>query len=48
MLYVGDKTQRITLRLSDKQFSFLKLSANMLGVSLSEFLRMVIDTAMDF
>lgn len=47
MLYVGDKAQRITLRLSDKQFSYVKRSADMFGVSPSEFLRMVINMTMN-
>lgn len=44
-MYLGDKTQRITLRLSDAQFSFVKLNADCLGVSPSDFLRMVINSA---
>ena len=41
-----DKTNRITLRLNDKQFNFVKASADVLGVSPSEFLRMVINSTM--
>lgn len=41
-----DKTNRITLRLNDKQFGFIKNSADVLGVSPSEFLRMVVNSTM--
>ena len=41
-----DKTNRITLRLNDKQFNYVKASADVLGVSPSEFLRMVINSTM--
>ena len=41
-----DKTNRITLRLNDKQFNFVKASADILGVSPSEFLRMVVNASM--
>jgi uncharacterized protein (DUF1778 family) len=41
-----DKTNRITLRLNNKQFNFVKASADFLGVSPSEFLRMVINSTM--
>lgn len=41
-----DKTNRITLRLNDEQFSFIKNSADVLGVSPSEFLRMVVNSTM--
>jgi len=30
---IKDKTNRITLRLNDKQFNFVKASADVLGVS---------------
>jgi predicted DNA binding CopG/RHH family protein len=43
---IKDKTNRITLRLNDKQFNFVKASADVLGVSPSEFLRMVINSTM--
>ena len=41
-----NKTNRITLRLNDAQFNFVKASADVLGVSPSEFLRMVINSTM--
>lgn len=41
-----DKTNRITLRLNDEQFIFIKNSADVLGVSPSEFLRMVVNSTM--
>lgn len=42
-LYLKDKSHRITLRLNDVQFDFVRSSADMLGVSPSEFLRIVIN-----
>lgn len=45
-MYENDKVQRITLRLTQKQFDFVKLNADYLGVSPSEFLRMVVNSAM--
>jgi hypothetical protein len=45
-MYVKDKNNRITLRLNDSQFSFVKSMSDVLGVSPSDFLRMVINTAM--
>lgn len=45
-MYLNDKTNRITLRLNDNQFVFVQQSADMLGVSPSEFLRMVINSTM--
>ena len=45
-MYTKDKQQRITLRLNEKQFQFVKMSADVIGVSPSEFLRMVVNAAM--
>lgn len=45
-MYTKDKTNRITLRLNDEQFAFVKGNADVLGVSPSEFLRMVVNAAM--
>ena len=45
-MYTKDKSTRITLRLNDAQFAFVKLSADDLGVSPSDFLRMVINSTM--
>jgi predicted DNA binding CopG/RHH family protein len=45
-MYIKDKNQRITLRLSDEQFAFVKDNADILGVSPSEFLRMVVNASM--
>lgn len=42
-MYTNDKTNRITLRLNNKQFEYVKVNADLLGVSPSEFLRMVIN-----
>ena len=45
-MYTNDKNHRITIRLSTSQFNFLKTSSDILGVSPSEFLRMVINSTM--
>lgn len=45
-MYTKDKTNRITLRLNDEQFEFVKGNADVLGVSPSEFLRMVVNSSM--
>jgi uncharacterized protein (DUF1778 family) len=45
-MYTHDKKNRITLRLNDKQFAFVKESAELVDVSPSDFLRMVINATM--
>lgn len=45
-MYTKDKSQRITLRLNEEQFDFVKANADVLGVSPSEFLRMVVNASM--
>lgn len=45
-MYTKDKSNRITLRLNDEQFKFVKGNADVLGVSPSEFLRMVVNASM--
>lgn len=45
-MYTKDKNTRITLRLNEEQFGFVKANADILGVSPSEFLRMVVNAAM--
>lgn len=45
-MYTKDKSNRITLRLNDEQFEYVKANADMLGVSPSEFLRMVINSTL--
>lgn len=45
-MYLKDKNHRITLRLNEQQFDFVTATAEMLGVSPSDFLRMVINTAL--
>ena len=45
-MYMKDKSHRITLRLNDVQFDFVKQSADYLGVSPSEFLRMVVNLSL--
>lgn len=46
MLRVNDKRNRITLRLNEAQFSFIKTTSDILGVSPSEFLRMMVNASM--
>lgn len=45
-MYTKDKSNRITLRLNDEQFDFVKAQADILGVSPSEFLRMVVNASL--
>ena len=45
-MYTKDKTNRITLRLTEDQFAFVRGSADRYGVSPSDFLRMVINSVM--
>jgi hypothetical protein len=45
-MYTKDKSNRITLRLNDEQFEFVKQNADFLDVSPSEFLRMVVNASM--
>lgn len=45
-MYTKDKSNRITLRLNDGQFDFVRNSAEMLGISPSDFVRMVINMTM--
>lgn len=47
-MYTKDKNTRITLRLNEEQFAFVKQSADDVGVSPSEFLRMVVNSSMAF
>lgn len=45
-MYTNDKNKRITLRLNENQFEFVRSNADILGVSPSDFLRMVINASM--
>ncbi len=45
-MYTKDKSTRVTLRLNDDQFEFIKENAEMLGVSPSEFIRMMVNSSM--
>lgn len=45
-MYTKDKHNRITLRLNENQFEFVRSNADILGVSPSDFLRMVINASM--
>ena len=44
-MYMKDKNTRITLRLNEKQFNFVRNCADSLGVSPSEYLRITINVA---
>ena len=46
-MYLKDKSTRITLRLNERQFNFVKQSADILDVSPSDFLRLVINQTMN-
>lgn len=45
-MYTKDKRTRVTVRLNENQFEFLKQNADILGVSPSEFIRMVVNASM--
>ena len=45
-MYMNDKKNRITLRLTDEQFNFVKATSDTMGVSPSDFLRMVVNVTM--
>ena len=45
-MYTKDKSHRITLRLNEEQFNFVKDQADMLDVGPSEFLRMVVNASL--
>lgn len=45
-MYTQDKIKRLTLRLNTDQYDFLCYSAAQLGVTPSEFVRMVINSTM--
>lgn len=45
-MYTKDKNHRITLRLNEDQFLFVKESADALEVSPSDFLRMVVNASL--
>ena len=43
-MYEKDKRQRITLRLSDEQFEFIKSQTDILGITPSDYIRMLINS----
>lgn len=45
-MYTKDKQNRITLRLNDEQFEFIRYNAEIMGVSPSEFLRIMVNSTM--
>lgn len=45
-MYEKNKAVRLTLRLTQPQFDFVKENSDLLGVSPSEFLRMVVNMTM--
>lgn len=44
-MYEKDKRQRITLRLNDEQFSFIKSQTDVLGITPSDYIRMLVNAA---
>lgn len=42
-MYEYDKTQRITLRVTKEQFDYIKQQCEVLGVTPSDFLRMLVN-----
>jgi len=42
-MYEKDKRNRITLRLTDEQFGYIKTQCDVLGVTPSDFLRMLVN-----
>lgn len=45
-MYLKDKNHRITLRLNDNQFEFITVQSEVLGVSPSDYLRMLVNSFM--
>ena len=45
-MYTKDKNQRITLRLNPAQFDFVQTQSDLLGVSPSDFLRLLVNVSM--
>ncbi len=45
-MYQKDKVCRITLRLTQRQFDYVKENADMLDTSPADFLRMVVNSSM--
>lgn len=45
-MYTKDKNQRITLRLNAAQFQFVQTQSELLGVSPSDLLRMMVNASM--
>lgn len=45
-MYEKDKKQRITLRLTEKQFDFIKSQCDMLGIAPSDYLRMLVNSVL--
>lgn len=45
-MYSKDKSHRITLRLNESQFEYVRKNAEILDTSPSDFLRMVINASM--
>lgn len=45
-MYEKDKKQRITLRLNEEQFAFIAGECDVLGITPSDYLRMLVNTSM--
>lgn len=43
-MYEKDKRQRITLRLTDEQFEFIKSQTDILGITPSDYIRMLVNS----
>ena len=46
MIYEGDKKTRITLRLTQEQLNFIRGECELLGISPSDYIRMMINSTM--
>lgn len=45
-MYAKDKTNRVTVRLNSEQFEYVKSAAELLDVSPSDYLRMILNLMM--
>lgn len=45
-MYEKDKKTRITVRLSEEQFQCVKVKADILGISPSDFIRMLVNSVL--
>lgn len=45
-MYMKDLTKRVVVRLNEKQYAFLQKDSELLDVSISDYIRMVVNTSM--